>query len=111
MRPLSPRKPERSGRKGIGIAFERCRRRIRIPLQMQRQFVLTVRRSSVHPQQKLSLIMRIAILGSGGVGGIVVDARLEQAGSQVVFIARGSDLAALREDDLRIYRSRQPSRP
>jgi len=52
--------------------------------------------------------MRIALLDSGGAGDIVVDAWLEQAGSQLVFIAQGSHLAALREDDLRIDRSHQP---
>jgi 2-dehydropantoate 2-reductase len=45
--------------------------------------------------------MRIAILGSGGVGGYY-GARLAQAGAQVYFIARGAHLAAMRERGLTI---------
>jgi 2-dehydropantoate 2-reductase len=43
--------------------------------------------------------MRIAIMGSGGVGGYF-GARLVQAGCDVGFIARGAHLAALREHGL-----------
>src|SRR3954447_13607010 len=45
--------------------------------------------------------MRIAILGSGGVGGYF-GGRLAAAGADVSFIARGEHLAALRERGLRI---------
>jgi 2-dehydropantoate 2-reductase len=45
--------------------------------------------------------MRIAILGSGGVGGYY-GGRLAAAGEDVVFIARGRHLAAMRERGLRI---------
>jgi 2-dehydropantoate 2-reductase len=45
--------------------------------------------------------MRIAIMGSGGVGGYV-GAWLQRAGQDVVFIARGAHLEALRRDGLRI---------
>jgi 2-dehydropantoate 2-reductase len=45
--------------------------------------------------------MRIAILGSGGVGGYF-GGRLAAAGADVTFIARGAHLAALRERGLRI---------
>jgi 2-dehydropantoate 2-reductase len=45
--------------------------------------------------------MRIAILGSGGVGGYF-GGRLAAAGNDVIFIARGAHLAALRERGLRI---------
>jgi 2-dehydropantoate 2-reductase len=43
--------------------------------------------------------MRIAIMGSGGVGGYF-GARLAQGGCDVCFIARGAHLAALRERGL-----------
>jgi ketopantoate reductase len=43
--------------------------------------------------------MRIAIIGSGGVGGYF-GGRLAQAGEDVVFVARGDHLQALRT---RIY--------
>jgi 2-dehydropantoate 2-reductase len=43
--------------------------------------------------------MRIAVMGTGGVGGYF-GARLAQGGSDVVFIARGAHLAALREHGL-----------
>jgi 2-dehydropantoate 2-reductase len=43
--------------------------------------------------------MRIAVMGSGGVGGYF-GARLAQAGCDVGFIARGAHLAALRERGL-----------
>jgi 2-dehydropantoate 2-reductase len=43
--------------------------------------------------------MRIAIMGSGGVGGYF-GARLAQEGCEVGFIARGAHLAALREHGL-----------
>jgi 2-dehydropantoate 2-reductase len=45
--------------------------------------------------------MRIAIVGSGGVGGYF-GARLGQAGAQVHFLARGAHLAAMRERGLTI---------
>jgi 2-dehydropantoate 2-reductase len=45
--------------------------------------------------------MRIAIMGAGGVGGYV-GARLAACGQDVVFIARGTHLAALRARGLQI---------
>ena len=45
--------------------------------------------------------MRVAMMGSGGVGGYV-GARLQQVGAEVTFIARGAHLAALRDDGLRL---------
>jgi len=45
--------------------------------------------------------MRIAVLGSGGVGGYF-GGRLAETGTDVTFIARGPHLAALRERGLRI---------
>ncbi|HWK08839.1 MAG TPA: 2-dehydropantoate 2-reductase [Vicinamibacterales bacterium] len=45
--------------------------------------------------------MKIAILGSGAVGGYY-GARLARAGQQVTFIARGAHLAAIRERGLTI---------
>jgi 2-dehydropantoate 2-reductase len=45
--------------------------------------------------------MRIAIFGTGGVGGYF-GGRLAQAGETVTFIARGAHLAAMRERGLRV---------
>ncbi len=45
--------------------------------------------------------MKIAVVGAGGVGG-VFGARLAAAGHEVGLIARGSHLAAIREDGLRV---------
>lgn len=45
--------------------------------------------------------MKIVVMGSGGVGGYF-GARLAASGNDVVFIARGSHLAALQADGLRI---------
>ena len=45
--------------------------------------------------------MRIAAMGAGGVGGYF-GARLQQAGHDVVFFARGRHLAALREKGLTV---------
>lgn len=45
--------------------------------------------------------MRIAIFGSGGVGGYF-GARLAAAGNDVHFLARGAHLAAMREHGLRV---------
>lgn len=45
--------------------------------------------------------MKIAVYGSGGVGGFF-GARLAQAGNEVHFIARGAHLAAMREKGLRV---------
>jgi 2-dehydropantoate 2-reductase len=49
--------------------------------------------------------MRIAIMGSGGVGGYV-GGRLAASGQDVTFIARGAHLAALQEQGLRIESAR-----
>lgn len=45
--------------------------------------------------------MRFVIYGAGGIGG-VVGGRLHQAGHDVVLIARGEHLAALRRDGLKL---------
>ncbi len=45
--------------------------------------------------------MRIAVMGSGGLGGYF-GARLAHGGADVSFIARGTHLAAMRSDGLRI---------
>ena len=45
--------------------------------------------------------MRIAIMGSGGVGGYF-GARLVKGGADVHFVARGSHLAAMRERGLAV---------
>jgi 2-dehydropantoate 2-reductase len=45
--------------------------------------------------------MRIAIVGTGGVGGYL-GGRLAQAGEEVVFIARGQHLQAMRQRGLRV---------
>ena len=51
--------------------------------------------------------MRIAVMGTGGVGGYF-GARLAAAGNDVTFIARGAHLAALREHGLRIESGTSP---
>jgi 2-dehydropantoate 2-reductase len=48
-----------------------------------------------------TVTMRIAIMGSGGVGAYV-GARLQAAGEDVAFIARGAHLQAMQRDGLRI---------
>ena len=45
--------------------------------------------------------MRITVMGTGGVGGYF-GARLAAAGEDVVFVARGAHLAAIRQDGLRV---------
>jgi 2-dehydropantoate 2-reductase len=45
--------------------------------------------------------MRVAMMGSGGIGGYL-GARLAQAGEDIIFIARGSHLAAMRDHGLRL---------
>src|SRR5271165_1539401 len=45
--------------------------------------------------------MRIAVIGAGGIGAIY-GASLAKAGSDVVFVARGAHVAAMRENGLRI---------
>jgi len=45
--------------------------------------------------------MRIAVMGSGAVGAYF-GARLARGGHEVVFIARGRHLEALRRDGLRV---------
>jgi 2-dehydropantoate 2-reductase len=46
-------------------------------------------------------LVRIAVFGTGGVGGYF-GGRLAQAGEEVVFIARGQHLAAIREHGLQV---------
>ena len=45
--------------------------------------------------------MRIAIMGSGGIGGYI-GAKLAQASEDVTFIARGKHLAAMQAQGLRV---------
>ncbi len=45
--------------------------------------------------------MRLVILGAGAIGGVVC-ARLSRAGRDVILIARGAQLAAIREQGLRL---------
>jgi 2-dehydropantoate 2-reductase len=45
--------------------------------------------------------MKVAVMGTGGVGGYF-GARLAQAGCEVSFIARGAHLAAIREQGLKV---------
>ena len=49
--------------------------------------------------------MRIAVIGSGGVGG-AFGAALAQAGADVTFVARGPHLAAMRSNGLRVLSPR-----
>ena len=52
--------------------------------------------------------MRIAVVGAGGIGAIY-GAALAKAGADVVFVARGAHLAAIRENGLRIEGDRGES--
>jgi 2-dehydropantoate 2-reductase len=45
--------------------------------------------------------MRIAVVGTGGIGG-PYGASLAKAGADVIFVARGAHLAAIRENGLRV---------
>ena len=51
--------------------------------------------------------MRIAVIGTGGVGGYF-GAKLALAGHDVTFVARGAHLDAIRRDGLRIDREASP---
>src|SRR5580704_2621576 len=53
--------------------------------------------------------MRIAIVGAGGIG-CIYGAALAKAGAEVIFIARGAHLAAMRENGLRIEGDRGETR-
>jgi 2-dehydropantoate 2-reductase len=55
------------------------------------------------------MILRIAIMGSGGVGGYF-GARLQKGGADVAFIARGAHLAAMRANGLTIESAHDPIR-
>ena len=53
--------------------------------------------------------MKIAIMGSGGIGGYY-GARLQQGGADVTFIARGEQLKAFRQNGIALERgSTDPS--
>src|SRR5438034_1182596 len=49
--------------------------------------------------------MRIAVVGTGGIGG-PYGASLAAAGADVIFVARGAHLAAIREYGLRVVGDR-----
>jgi 2-dehydropantoate 2-reductase len=55
-------------------------------------------RRAIYPGDKL---MRIAIMGTGGIGGYF-GGRLAAAGEEVIFIARGAQLRALQTDGLHL---------
>jgi 2-dehydropantoate 2-reductase len=57
----------------------------------------------------LEASVRIAVMGSGGVGGFF-GARLAQGGADVTFIARGAHLAAMREHGLIVESAHEPVR-
>lgn len=50
--------------------------------------------------------MKIAIMGTGGVGGYF-GGRLAHAGREVVFIARGDHLKAIQQNGLRVKARRE----
>lgn len=52
--------------------------------------------------------MRIAIIGTGGVGGFI-GAQVARVGGDVIFIARGEHLEAIRRDGLRIDSGHAPA--
>ncbi len=54
--------------------------------------------------------MRIAVFGTGGVGGYY-GGRLAEAGVDVVFIARGEHLEVIRERGLKVESTKQMIRP
>jgi 2-dehydropantoate 2-reductase len=53
------------------------------------------------PQTEGGREMRIAVMGAGGIGGFY-GGRLARAGGQIIFIARGAHLRALKEKGLRV---------
>ena len=53
------------------------------------------------------MVLRIAIMGSGGVGGYL-GARLIRGGADVAFVARGAHLAAMRKNGLVIESEHEP---
>jgi 2-dehydropantoate 2-reductase len=52
--------------------------------------------------------MRIAVIGAGGIGALL-GASLANAGEDVIFLARGAHLAAMKRNGLRIEGDRGPS--
>src|SRR5262249_42485258 len=68
----------------------------RDPTHARRQAVPHRATAGVHRRT-----MKILIFGSGGVGGYY-GARLQQAGHEVVFVARGAHAAAMRQKGLTI---------
>jgi len=54
-----------------------------------------------------AIILRILIMGSGGVGGLF-GARLAKGGADVTFVARGAHLEAMRRNGLRIDGGSEP---
>ena len=53
------------------------------------------------------MLLRIAVMGSGGVGGYL-GVRLVQGGADVTFIARGAHLAAMRANGLAVESEHEP---
>src|SRR5712671_4063177 len=65
-------------------------------------------RSAIRPVRSTgSMRVKIAIMGSGGVGGYF-GARLAKGGADVTFIARGAHLAAMREHGLVVESAQAP---
>lgn len=54
-----------------------------------------------YSEQKQQNVMRIAIIGSGGVGGYL-GAKLWKAGNEVVFVARGAHLSAMMQNGMKL---------
>jgi 2-dehydropantoate 2-reductase len=54
-----------------------------------------------HTRHELSLVMRLVILGAGAIGGVVAG-HLVRANRDVLVVARGAHLAAIRANGLRV---------
>src|SRR4029077_6586257 len=89
-------------RAGVAALAEVCRREFGVPNRIANvEQARAGSRRRCRARTEKEFLLRIGIMGSGGVGGYF-GARLQRGGADVTFVARGAHLAAMRANGLAI---------
>jgi hypothetical protein len=92
----------RDGSRTGAILPRRAQQRMRL-----NQAIETAKLAQTAPKDEVGDNVRIAVIGSGGVGGYF-GARLASSGADAAFLARGAHLSALRSQGIRVEGGPEP---